>query len=89
MQCETEWRLKRTCSHSERETEPAVERQQRAQCGKQHMVPPPNPLGKTEMIDDASCRQHCSEVEVPAEETRCLLQAIREQVVSDVDVEKA
>jgi hypothetical protein len=53
------------------------------------MLLPPNPLGTMEMIDNASRRQHCSEVEVPAEVTRPLLQMIQEQVVSDVDVETA
>jgi hypothetical protein len=53
------------------------------------MAPPPNPLGTTGTIDNTLCGQHCSEAEVPAEETRSLLQMIQEQVVLDVDAETA
>jgi hypothetical protein len=89
MQRDTERRLKRTCSHSEREAEPAAEKQQKERRNKRHMPPPPNPLGTTGKIDDASRRQNRSEVEAPAEETRSLLQTIREQVILDVDAETA
>jgi hypothetical protein len=50
---------------------------------------PPDPLGTMGKIEDASCHQHHSEAEEPAEETRSLLQTIQEQVVSDVDAETA
>jgi hypothetical protein len=53
------------------------------------MLPPPHLVGTTGKDDDTSNRQHCSEVEGPTEETRSLVKMIREQVVSDVDVEMA
>jgi hypothetical protein len=53
------------------------------------MPPPPNPLGTTGKSDDAPRRQNCLEAEAPAEETRSLLQTIREQVVSDIDADTA
>jgi hypothetical protein len=89
VQHDTERRLKRTRLHSEREAEPAVEKQQQEQHDKPHMLLPPNPLGTTGKIDDASRHQHRSEAEEPAEETRSLLQTTWEQVVLDVDVETA
>jgi hypothetical protein len=89
VQHHTEQRLKRTCSHSKREAEPAVEQQQWERSNRQRMPPPPNPLGTTGKIDDASHRQHRSGVEEPSGETRSLLQKIREQVVSDVDADTA
>jgi hypothetical protein len=89
VQRDTERRLKRAHSHSEFETEPAVEKQQRERHDKQCMPPPPNLLGTTGKIDDVLRCQHRSEAEGPTEETRSLLQMIQEQVVSDVDVEMA
>jgi hypothetical protein len=53
------------------------------------MPPPPNLLGTMERVDNASCFQHQAKLEIPAEETRSLLQTIREQVVLDVGVEIA
>jgi uncharacterized protein YueI len=41
------------------------------------------------MVDNALHRQHHAEPETLAEETRSLLQTIREQVVSDVDAKTA
>jgi hypothetical protein len=70
-----ERRLKRTHSHSERKTEPAVGTQQE-QHDKQHMPLPPNLLETTETVDDVLHRQYQAEAEVPAEETRSLLQTI-------------
>jgi hypothetical protein len=53
------------------------------------MALPPNPLETMGRIDDTSRRQHRSEAERPTEETRSLLQTIRGQVVSDIDVDTA
>jgi cell division protein ZapA (FtsZ GTPase activity inhibitor) len=53
MQRDTERRLKRACSHSEHETEPAVDKQQQERRDKRRMPPPPNPLGTTGNIDYA------------------------------------
>jgi hypothetical protein len=75
-QRDTEQRLKRTCSHSKREAKPSVEKQQEEQRDKRHMPLPPNPLGTTGKIDDASRCQHHSEAEGLTEETRSLLQMI-------------
>jgi hypothetical protein len=56
VQHDTERRLKTTCSHSKREAEPAVEKQQQ----ERRMPLPPNLLGTTGKIDNTSCRQHHS-----------------------------
>jgi hypothetical protein len=53
------------------------------------MPPLPNPLETTGQIDDASRHQHRSRAEEPTEETRSLLQTIREQIVSDVESDMA
>jgi hypothetical protein len=84
MQHDTERRLKRVC-----EANPAEERQQKERHDKRRMPPPPNLLETTGQIDDASRRQHRSRVEEPAGETRSLLKTIREQVVSDIEVDTA
>jgi hypothetical protein len=76
VQRDTERRLKRTCSHSEHEAEPAAERQQKEWRNKRHMPPPPDPLETTGPIDDASRHQHRSRAEEPAGETRSLLKMI-------------
>jgi hypothetical protein len=64
-----------------------VEKQQKEQRNKRGMPPAPHPLGTTGKVDDTSHCQHHSEVERLTEETRSLLQTIREQVVSDIDAE--
>jgi hypothetical protein len=76
MQHDTERKLKRACSHSERESALAAEKQQKERRDKQRMPPPPNPLETTGQIDDASCRQHRSRAEEPTGETRSLLKTI-------------
>jgi hypothetical protein len=53
------------------------------------MPPPTNPLETTGSIDDTSHRQHRSGAERQTEETRSLLQTIREQVISDIDADTA
>jgi hypothetical protein len=45
VQHDTERKLKRACSHSERESEPAAEKQQREWHDKRCMPPPPNLVG--------------------------------------------
>jgi hypothetical protein len=76
VQRDTERKLKRACSHSERESEPAAKKQQREQHNKRCMPPPPNPLDTTGQIDDAARCQHRLRVEEPTGETRSLLQTI-------------
>jgi hypothetical protein len=89
VQRDTEGKLKRACSHSERESEPTAGKQQRERRDKRRMPPPPNLLETTEQIDDATRRQHRSRAEEPTGETRSLLQMIREQIVSDVEADTA
>jgi hypothetical protein len=53
------------------------------------MPPRPHLVGTTGKVDDASRSQHRSKAKGPTEETRSLLQMIREQGILDVDVETA
>jgi hypothetical protein len=76
MQRDTERNLKRARTHSDRESEPAAEKQQRERRDKRHMPPPPNLLETMGQIDDALRRQHRSRAEKPTGETRSLLQTI-------------
>jgi hypothetical protein len=76
VQCDTERRVKRTRLHSEREAEPAAEKQQKEPRDKQCMLLPPNLLGTMGNIDDTLRHQNRSEAGAPAEETRSLLQTI-------------
>jgi hypothetical protein len=87
VQRDTEQKLKRARSHSERESEPAAEKQQKERRDKRRMPPPLNPLETTGQIDDAARRQHRSRAEEPTGETRSLLKTIREQIVSDVEAD--
>ena len=87
IQRDTERRLKRPRSHSERETESAAGRQRKERHDKRRMLPPPNPLGTTEQTDDAPRRQRRSRADEPTGETRSLLQTLREQLVSNIDAD--
>jgi hypothetical protein len=89
VQPDTERKLKWAHSHSECESEPAAEKQQREWRDKRHMPPPPNPLETTGQIDDAAHRQHHSRAEEPTGETRSLLQTIQEQIVSNIEADTA
>jgi hypothetical protein len=65
VQCDTERKLKRARLHSERESEPAAEKQQKDRRDKRRMPPPPNPLEITGQIDNTSHHQHRLRAEAP------------------------
>jgi hypothetical protein len=57
MQRDTERQLKRACSHSEHDAEPAAGRQQKERRDKRRMPPPPNPLETTERVIEVRERE--------------------------------
>jgi hypothetical protein len=89
VQRDTERKLNRACSRSERECKPAAKKQQKERRDKQQMPPLLNLLETTGQIDDASHCQHRSRSEEPTGETRSLLKTIREQILSDVEADTA